>query len=288
MHRTVVRILAAAACMPLFGFMPAPVQNGLGDRAPFMETPAEHVDLMLRLAAPGPSDVLYDLGSGDGRIPITAVRRFGVPKAVGIEIDPELVKASTANARNAGVADRVEFREGNVFTADFSEATIVTLYLLQHLNLALRPRLLEQLRPGTRIVSYEFHLGDWLPDRRVPEDNRNLHEISGEDEGLPYVFQWTVPARVAGSWRLAAGGDALELRLTQSFQQVAGDAAAEGGVSALTVAPLQGTRIRMTGTLRRDAGDTPFAIDATVSGDRMDGTFTAAGQSAPLRGVRVD
>ena len=127
-------------------------------------TPQEVVRQMLRLAEVGPGDVVYDLGSGDGRIPITAAREFGA-RGVGIEIQPALVSRAEANAREAAVTDRVSFRNEDLFEADFSEATVVTLFLYPDVNLRLRAKLLAELAPGTRVVSYWHDMGDWKPDR---------------------------------------------------------------------------------------------------------------------------
>lgn len=132
--------------------------------APFLSTPHEVVDRMLRLAGVGPTDLVYDLGSGDGRIVIAAARQFGA-RGVGIEIDHDLVRKSEEAARAAGVADRVSFRVEDALTADVSEATVVTLYLLAASNVKLRPILTRQLRPGTRIVAHEFPMGAWDPTK---------------------------------------------------------------------------------------------------------------------------
>lgn len=126
---------------------------------------------MLRLAVVGPGDVVYDLGSGDGRVVIAAARDFGA-RGVGVEIDPKLVAESTESARRAGVADRVAFRAGDLFQTDLTEATVVTLYLSTELNLRLRPKLLRELRPGARIVSHDFDMGDWAPARTVHVQER--------------------------------------------------------------------------------------------------------------------
>jgi SAM-dependent methyltransferase len=147
----------------------------------FVPTPDEVVEAMLQLADVGQNDVVYDLGSGDGRIPITAARRFGA-RGVGIDLDPKLVAQATRNAQEGGVADRVRFVEGDIFEADISPATVVTLYLLTSINERLRPKLLKELRPGTRIVSHQFRMGDWSPDRETVIDFRPL-------------FLWRVPKR---------------------------------------------------------------------------------------------
>jgi len=140
---------------------------------------------MLELAKVGPNDVVYDLGSGDGRIPIMAAKEFGA-RGVGVEIDPALIRKSRANAVTAGVTDRVTFVEQDLFTADIGDATVVAIYLGQDVNLRLRPRLLDDLRPGTRIVSHDYDLGDWSPERTVTVD------LESRDHR---VFLWHVPAR---------------------------------------------------------------------------------------------
>ncbi|HEY6186856.1 MAG TPA: methyltransferase domain-containing protein [Pyrinomonadaceae bacterium] len=155
-------------------------------RAPdviYYATPTDTVNEMLRLADIKPGDVLYDLGSGDGRIPITAAQRYNI-RAVGIDINPKLVWVSEERARGAGVADRVRFINADMFRADISEATIVTLYLSKKLNLLLRPRLLRDLRPGTRIISHDFDMGDWKPEQKVRVPWYN---------GYRTLYLWTIP-----------------------------------------------------------------------------------------------
>jgi ribosomal protein L11 methylase PrmA len=144
-------------------------------------TPPQVVDAMLRLAKVKRGDVLYDLGSGDGRIVITAAKRYGV-RGTGVDIDPRRIQEANANARKAGVAGRVRFINDDLFQVDFSDATVVTLYLLPRLNLQLRPRLINELRPGTRIVSHGFDMGDWKPDRVVEVGNST-------------IYLWIVPPR---------------------------------------------------------------------------------------------
>lgn len=145
----------------------------------YVPTPEPVVAAMLDMAEIGEGDVLYDLGSGDGRIPIAAAREFGV-RAVGIEIDPRLIREAEANAEAAGVSHLVEFREADLFATDFSDADVVTLYLGDTLNLRLRPQLLDQLEPGARVVSHDFGMGDWTPEERRVVANRP-------------VYKWTVP-----------------------------------------------------------------------------------------------
>jgi len=147
----------------------------------YVPTPQYVVDEMLRLANVKPGDVLYDLGCGDGRIPVTAAMRHGI-RAYGIDIDPERIAEANANASKYRVAHLVSFRQEDLFTTKFSDASVVTLYLLPDLNLKLRARLLAELKPGTRIVSHQFDMGDWRPDRRVELEGRT-------------IYLWTVPRR---------------------------------------------------------------------------------------------
>ena len=146
----------------------------------FVPTPRSIVKQMLKLASVKPGDVVYDLGCGDGRVVITAAKQYGV-RAVGIDIDPERIKQSMENAHKAGVEDGVSFRNEDLFEAGIGEATVVTLYLLNKLNLKLRPKLWQELKPGTRIVSYNFHMGDWPPEKQISV-------MSGT------IYLWTIPA----------------------------------------------------------------------------------------------
>jgi Histone methylation protein DOT1 len=159
---------------------PAPAQVRIPDVI-YVPTPPEVVDKMLRMAAVKEGDVLYDLGSGDGRIVITAAKQYKV-RGVGIDIDPQRIREAEENARAAGVTDLVKFRNEDLFQANISEATVVTLYLLESLNEKLRPKLLHDLKPGTRIVSHAFRMGDWEPER------------SDDVNGI-MIYYWTVPAK---------------------------------------------------------------------------------------------
>jgi ribosomal protein L11 methylase PrmA len=147
----------------------------------YVPTPHDVVDDMLRLANVGKGDVLYDLGSGDGRIAIAAAKKYGI-RAVGIDIDPERIKEATANAKKAGVEKLVTFRQEDLFKADFREATVITLYLLPDLNVKLRPKLWAEMKPGTRIVSHQFDMGTWKPEKRLESNGRT-------------VYFWTIPPK---------------------------------------------------------------------------------------------
>ncbi|MBF2013645.1 MAG: tRNA (adenine(22)-N(1))-methyltransferase TrmK [Rivularia sp. T60_A2020_040] len=150
----------------------------------YVPTPNEVVDRMLTMANVGKDDVLYDLGSGDGRIPITAVQKRNARRAIGIEINPERIEEANKNAQQAGVTDKVTFLNQDLFESNFSDATVMTLYLLPSLNVKLRPQLFDQLKPGTRIVSHDFDMGEWKPERvEKVEVNGRTHT----------VYLWTIP-----------------------------------------------------------------------------------------------
>lgn len=150
---------------------------------PYVPTPQPVVDKMLDLAAVTKGDIVYDLGSGDGRIVITAAKKYGV-RGVGVDIDPERIKEANANAVLAGVSDKVKFLEQDLFKTDLKEATVVTLYLLPDVNLKLRPKLWQELKPGTRVVSHAFDMGDWAPQQKV--------EVEGKT-----IYFWVVPKNPA-------------------------------------------------------------------------------------------
>jgi SAM-dependent methyltransferase len=183
----VVSTLALALCLTLVGATGAQQQLKPLDKdpeVPYVPTHEQIVAEMLKVAKVGKNDVLYDLGSGDGRIPITAAQRFGT-RGVGVDIDPVRVAEARANAAKAGVADKVKFMQQDLFETDIKEATVVTLYLLPDVNLRLRPKLLAELKPGTRIVSHNYDMGDWKPLQtitvKVPEEHT--------------IYYWVVPPR---------------------------------------------------------------------------------------------
>lgn len=198
---------------------------------PYLPSTSVAVDEMLRLADAGPGDLVADLGSGDGRLVIAAARDYGA-RGLGIELDPGLVEESRANARKEGVADRVAFRQGDVLTADYRDATVVTIYLLPNLVEQLKPRLL-QLKPGTRIVAHDYGFADWQPDRRVVISKNYL--------------LYVVPASVSGRWRLQAalpgGARDYEFDLEQKYQEIKGGMRVPGGYLPAFEAHLAGDRI---------------------------------------------
>jgi SAM-dependent methyltransferase len=213
------RALAALAVLAL---AVAPVRAA--EEVPFIVTPDNVTVAMLELARVGPRDFVLDLGSGDGRIVITAARRFGA-RGLGVEIVPDLVAASRRHAKDAGVADRVRFVEQDLFQTDLAPASVITMYLLPELNLQLRPRLLA-LAPGTRVVSHDWDMDDWEPDAlRVVEAPA---KTIGRDK-RSRLYLWIVPAQLQGHWCRA---DA-RLWLAQRYQRVAGTLAGDGSAQPL-------------------------------------------------------
>jgi SAM-dependent methyltransferase len=220
---------------------------------PFITTPDSVTLAMLQLAAVGPRDHVIDLGSGDGRIVITAARRFGA-SGLGVEIVPDLVTRSRAAAERAGVARRTEFREQDLFKTDLGAATVITMYLLPEVNLQLRPALL-LLAPGTRIVSHDWDMGDWLPDETLTLD---VPDKAIGREKKSRLHRWVVPARAEGLWCGPAGA---RLRLTQQFQVV--QARWQLGPREWS---LQG---RLDGRRLRLVGPSPQPLVAWVDDDRI-------------------
>jgi len=195
------------------------------EEVPFITTPDNVTVSMLKLAGVSAKDFVLDLGSGDGRIVITAVRRFGA-RGLGVEIVPELVERSRRNAQAAGVAERAEFREQDLFKTDLTAASVITMYLLPAVNLQLRPALLA-LKPGTRLVSHDWDMGEWTPDRTltVEAPTKNIGR-----EKLSQLHLWVVPAQAAGLW---CGGAGLQWHLRQQFQMVQGQAGPAADLKAL-------------------------------------------------------
>ena len=226
-----------------------------GDEVPFITSPDNVTLEMLRLANVGANDHVIDLGSGDGRIVILAAKRFGA-SGLGVEIDPRLVELSQRNARDAGVADRAEFREQDLFKTDLSKASVVTMYLLPEVNLQLRPAILA-LKPGTRIVSHDWDMGDWKPDQTtvlpVPDKQVGLEKFSR-------VHLWVVPARVEGLW-CGMDSRARRLQLKQKYQEAEVQADGAGG-KLESRARLQGGRLLFDTTV---AGE----MELLVAGDSL-------------------
>jgi SAM-dependent methyltransferase len=201
-------------------------------RVPFITTPGDVVERMLELAGTGAEDLVADLGSGDGRIVIAAARRFGA-RGLGIELDAGLVEASRENARRAAVSERVRFVQGDVLAADFSQASVVTVYLLPELIGRLQPRFIDELRPGTRIVSHAFRMAGWRPDRSETVRVARRHAGQG-DESMLYL--WIVPADVRGTWTIEGRtGAGRRLRIEQNYQEIEVEGATEARLSGADI-----------------------------------------------------
>lgn len=275
-------IVAASAFLAvLLAWMMARPPERIGD-VPYVATRPPVIDRMLELAEVGPQDLVVDLGSGDGRIVLRAAGKYGA-RGRGIEIDPELVRASRAAAVAAGVADRVEFVEGDLFAAELAPATAVTMFLLPTVNLRLRPRLLAELAPGTPVVSHMWDMGEWSPDR---------HAVVALEPPAD-VYQWIVPAALGGEWDLTspAGADTgslpsgAALRLLQRFQQLDGELVVAG--RAVGVAGRLDGDALIVETTRPHPSVGKVTISGTVVDDRIRGLWEGAGgPPVPVAGAR--
>jgi len=219
--------------------------------APNVASDTEVVDAMLTLAQLRPDDYVIDLGSGDGRILIAAARSNGA-HGLGVDIDPAQIQGATRNARAAGVTGLVSFRQQDLFQTPLQEADVLTLYLTADVNLRLRPRILAQMRPGTRVVSHDFDMGDWHYDQRRRVGNAT-------------VFLWIVPAQVQGNWTLTEGNRSVPLTIDQDFQRFTGTAA---GDVRIEQGRIDGTAIRFIANI----GNGRRAYEGTVQGNRITGT----------------
>jgi len=237
----------------------APRVGQPGKDVVWVPTPNELVDRMLQMAKTSPNDLIIDLGSGDGRIAIAAAKRFGA-RAQGIEYNPDMVALSNKAAAREGVAERVKFVQADIFQSDFSQATVITMYLLPDLNLKLRPKILE-MKPGTRVVSHQFDMGDWQPDETASLESRS-------------AYLWIVPADVAGDWELTAasakGPITYRLQLGQAFQIVNGTARLADKALLLSDGRLQGTEIHFT---LLDESETRLEFSGQADGGTMQGTM---------------
>ena len=246
---------------------PAIAQEGRGDVV-YVPTPQVVVDEMLRMAKVGPNDYLIDLGSGDGRFVITAAQKGA--RAFGVDLDAYLLKIARENAQKAGMADKATFIEQNLFETDLSKASVVSTYLLPQMNLKLRPKILK-LKPGTRVVAHDYHMGAWYPDdqRDIPVPEKKVGT-----PGISYVYLWYVPAPVAGKWRadVNVGGKTVpyELAFDQSFQILEGNMRS-GNDSTLVRGRLNGEAITFIAQPKGSPGNQRHEFTGKVSGDTIDG-----------------
>jgi SAM-dependent methyltransferase len=234
----------------------------------WLPTPEPMVERMLAMAKTTSADVVYDLGSGDGRLPIAAAQKFGA-SAVGIEYDRDLAALARRNAERAGVAGKVTIVEGDIFKEDFTRATVLTLYLLPDLNQQLRPQILA-MKPGTRVVSHAWDMGEWEPDAT---------QRLGDGE----AFLWVVPARVEGRWALRDESAFFtgELSLLQRFQRVGGTLSLRGNVQPVLGAYVEGDILGFT-FVGLDGG--VRSVRARVDGGSLAGSLSFAGKLTPLTG----
>lgn len=256
-----VRIIALALLIAL-GCIATPAR-AVNKDVPYVPTPEEVVAEMLKQAQIRPGDLLYDLGCGDGRIVVTAARQYNA-RGIGVDIDPQRIAESNANAQAAGVSDRVKFVTGNLFDMDFKDADVVTLYLLPTVNMKLRPKLLSELRPGVRVVSHAFDMGDWAPD----------NELNVDPDGQT-VYLWIIPAKAAGDWsatlKSPSGEQKAELKLEQKFQNVTGTATIDGKPHKITDGKLRGKELTFTLT-----ASPATKYTATIEGDKLTGESISA------------
>lgn len=245
---------------------------------PYVPTPQIVVDRMLQIGKITPQDYLIDLGSGDGRIVITAAQKYGA-RGFGVDLNPVRIKESTENAAKAGVSDRATFYQRNLFETDFSQATVITMYLLPRVNLDLRPKILE-LKPGTRIVSHDFSMDDWRADESVNLEVQDKYGAGG-GSGTSTIYFWIVPAKVTGPWQwqstVAGKPLAYEMVLEQNFQVIGGSVRVGGRSVKLEEAKLRGDQI--SGSFTAEVNGSPLRHDFTgrVSGGSIEGSVKLTG-----------
>jgi hypothetical protein len=267
----VAKLIAAMLCLAAVAVAAEERTGG-----PYVPTPQAVVDEMLKLADVGKDDFVIDLGSGDGRIVLTAARRFQA-RGMGVDIDGELVEQSNAAAQREGLENLVQFEQRDVLQTAIGEASVLTLYLLPNMMASLRSKILSELKPGSRVVSHDFEFGEWQPDRKVTIDAPDKYGTGGH--WTSNIMLWVVPARVEGTWRIALPGNSgkpYTLTLKQKFQQLEGEVRQSGQRIEIKDMRLEGNRIRFV----LDPGPQRAALDfrGTVNGNQIRGEVTV-GQS---------
>jgi hypothetical protein len=274
--RSLAALLAAAVAVAA-----AAQDKAAVDAGPYVSSPDSAVAAMLREAGVGPGDYVIDLGSGDGRIVRTAAKVFGA-RGMGVEIQEPLVALSNELARKEGIADRVRFVNQDLFRTDISPATVVTLYLLPHTVSLLRDKLLDELRPGARIVSHDYGISGWRADRSFEMDLEEKVAISGVTRTVIHLY--VVPAKVAGAWSAtvppALGRGTMRLELAQQVASVSGHALLGGARLPLQDVRLSGDSLTFALAGRREV------FRGRVSGDVIEGTVEARGKASPWRATR--
>jgi phospholipid N-methyltransferase len=275
------RIALALGALPLACLAGAADIDSQRTGGPFVPTPQVVVDEMLRMARVGAGDFVIDLGSGDGIIVLTAASRLKA-RGFGVDIDPELVQLANREAKKLGVADRASFHVMDVFRADISKATVVTLYLLPGMMADLRGKIFNELKPGTRVVSHDYHFGEvWRADDQYTWDVPEKEKVNGVPRATVYL--WIIPARIAGRWQLrlaAPAAEQYELAIKQSYQSLEGRVTGGGlkGVR-LSQSHLQGEDISFAFPVRGDR----HRFKGRISGSTMEGTVELAGDKGAVR-----
>lgn len=248
-------VQATIFCGLLFFYLPETAAQDLD--VPYVPTPEKVVERMLDVTDVQPSDYVIDLGSGDGRIVIAAAKRGA--SGHGIDLDPERVAEARERAEKEGVADQIMFMEQNIFDTDFSEASVITMYLLPSVNKKLRPELLDKLQPGTEVVSHSFDMGEWKPDKEIVVSDENGTETHD-------VYYWVIPAKANGTWNWTHNGTQFSLNVDQKFQEITVDLTNENGTSFnIKKAQLQGKRI----TIRASNGNQHYILSGRVEGNTI-------------------
>lgn len=270
------RFCCSAALGAVLALGASAVACAVESGVPYVPTPQQVVERMLEIAKVGPQDYLIDLGSGDGRIVVTAARKFGA-RGFGVDLNPARIMESVENAAKAGVSDRAAFNQRDLFETDLSDATVITMYLLPRVNLALRPKLLG-LKPGTRLVSHDFSMDDWKPDAYVEMETNEKYGNTGGDSS---IYFWIVPARAGGSWQwqLTIGGKPLayELALEQKYQMISGTVRIGGRSVKLQNARLRGDQISFSFSAEVSGSLLKHRFSGRVAGNGIDGTVSLAG-----------
>lgn len=269
LRRVLAIALVALGAVPTAG----PVIAQDDNFTPFVISADEVVHRMLRMADVGPDDYLIDLGSGDGRIPIAAAKRYGT-RGLGVDLDPPLVELARRNAVAEGVSGKVRFEVKDLFETDLSQATVVAFYLLPNVAMELRPKLLKELRPGTRIVAHDYDLGDWLPDEwtsiRVPD--KPVAPV-----GISQVFLWIVPGDARGRWTSEIGGERIAIDIDQRFQMIKASITSNVPKRADDTKPLMVKAARLLGE------DIHIVVEGRLAG--RDGVHRLLGR---IRGQRIE
>jgi len=276
--------LLAVLCALMAVLHAGPANAQEVDAGPYVPTPQYIVDRMLQMAGVDGKDFVIDLGSGDGRIVITAAKRFGA-RGLGVDISEKLVDLAVTNAHKERVADLAKFVRQDAFKTDIREASVLTLYLLPRFVLELRPKMLAELKPGSRIVSHDYNLGDWTADNAITFDSPEKQVINGATQTS--LFFYIVPAHVAGTWQVVLPEGLAERNaqvvLQQSYQRVSGSTAGARG-RPLKHASLSGERIELIVPV----GNAEFLLNGRISGERMEGTIDVRGRGKlPFTANRV-